>query len=271
MVRRMILIAVIITCGLTAGGVVSAQGPIVNGDFSDVTGAPWVFVNQATDGGVNYTTGSAVVTGGDDNYSTDSLTFIHQTFAMAPGMGMITFDWSYATIDTAGYDACFWNLVDLDVPGSIIGGAQNLADADGMSGSVTATFMGGGNYRLWLGTSSSDNVGGPGISTFDNIVVTGGPAGQSFLRGDVNDDGGISLPDAVVLLTYLFPQGPPTTLVCDDAADANDDGSINLTDAVAVLTALFGQPPVPLPGPATCGTDPTSADVLDCTAGYTSC
>ncbi|MEM7167708.1 MAG: dockerin type I domain-containing protein [Planctomycetota bacterium] len=247
------------------------QNPIVNGDFSDPTGAPWQFFDQSTDGAVSYATGAAVITGGDDGNSNNTLTFIDQTFQLAPGMAVASFDWSYATTDAAGYDSCRWALIDLDASASVIGGALTLADADGMSGSVSMTFTGGGNYRLRLQTWSDDNVGGPGVSTFDNVVISGTLAGQPYVRGDVNDDGGVSLPDAIVLLNFLFPMGGPTPLICDDAGDANDDGSINLTDAVAVLTALFGQPAVPLPGPSTCGPDVTDTDPLDCSSAYTSC
>lgn len=93
-----------------------------------------------------------------------------------------------------------------------------------------------------------------------NVIVP--PAGQ-LVRGDCNDDGARNLVDVIYYLGYLFPNGPPNALHCDDACDSNDDGSLNLVDAIAQLNSLFGVPPVPLPGPSTCGTD-ASMDMLGC-------
>ncbi|MEM7165415.1 MAG: hypothetical protein AAF581_08125 [Planctomycetota bacterium] len=92
---------------------------------------------------------------------------------------------------------------------------------------------------------------------------------EMLIRGECNNDGSFNLTDAVFLLTYLFPVGPPVTLSCVDACDANDDGSLNLPDAIALLNALFGQPPVPIAGPSTCGEDLTP-DSFDC-ASLTAC
>ncbi|OUU23872.1 MAG: hypothetical protein CBC13_04620, partial [Planctomycetia bacterium TMED53] len=96
----------------------------------------------------------------------------------------------------------------------------------------------------------------------DLVAAIGG-----FVRGDVNDDGGINIADAVSLLAGLFTGG---LLPCADAADANDDGSTNIADAVYVLANLFsGGPGMPAPTGPACGPDPTT-DALDC-ASYNSC
>ncbi len=89
-----------------------------------------------------------------------------------------------------------------------------------------------------------------------------------FRRGDVNDDGRITMIDVCTLNNFLFLGG---TLTCADAADVNDDGFLATADSVALLNYLClpGSPPPPAPGPIVCGLDPT-ADVLPlCT--YTSC
>ncbi|MBI4603836.1 MAG: hypothetical protein HY721_17920, partial [Planctomycetes bacterium] len=50
-----------------------------------------------------------------------------------------------------------------------------------------------------------------------------------------------------------------------DAADADDDGRLTLSDAVATLGTLFlGQPPLPPPGPGGSGPDPTPDELGDC-------
>ncbi|MGE3163279.1 MAG: hypothetical protein AB7O52_00050 [Planctomycetota bacterium] len=100
------------------------------------------------------------------------------------------------------------------------------------------------------------------------LAALGGTgAAEEFVRGNCNDDASVNLVDAVFLLGFLFPVGPPNTLVCRDACDANDDGGINLVDVVAILNALFGQPPISLPGPSACAADPTTTDTIDCAAG----
>ncbi len=81
-----------------------------------------------------------------------------------------------------------------------------------------------------------------------------------FIRGDVNNDGGADISDAINILSYLFAQKP---LDCVDAADTNDDGQANIADVVYILAYLFAggpEPPPPFPDP---GQDPT-ADSLEC-------
>jgi len=95
-----------------------------------------------------------------------------------------------------------------------------------------------------------------------NFVV--GPPEPNFRRGDANADGANNIADAVTMLSALFPSGPPPTIPCADAGDANDDGSFNIGDPIALLGSLFGSPTVPLPPPNVCGSDPTSADGVDC-------
>jgi hypothetical protein len=87
--------------------------------------------------------------------------------------------------------------------------------------------------------------------------------GTQFIRGDINDDTSVNLPDAIFSLSALFvPGSSPAT--CLDAADMNDDGSFNLPDAIYLLSALFvpGSPAVPDPV-GSCGADPTD-DTIDC-------
>jgi len=93
------------------------------------------------------------------------------------------------------------------------------------------------------------------------VPIPVGCVGVRFIRGDANQDENISIPDAMVILDFLFNGWPVT---CVDALDSNDSGNITITDAIKVLCALFcpGTPPPPAPFPD-CGTDPTF-DFLDC-------
>ncbi len=88
------------------------------------------------------------------------------------------------------------------------------------------------------------------------------PQGQTFIRGDPNQDTEINLTDAVLIAEYLFKSGPAP--ICLDAADPNDDGEVDISDPVYLLFFLFlgGNPPEPpYPEP---GNDPTFLDDLEC-------
>lgn len=84
-----------------------------------------------------------------------------------------------------------------------------------------------------------------------------------FLRGDVNQDGQVSISDAGAYDCILFCAGPPPP--CEDAVDVDDNSVIDIVDMVVLLVHLYGddpsmsiQPPFPSPG-----SDPTE-DSLSC-------
>lgn len=109
-------------------------------------------------------------------------------------------------------------------------------------------------------------IGSTGGLTQSNEVLSWflvNGVGTQFLRGDVNNDSSVNLPDAIFALSALFVPGSAQS-TCIDAADMNDDGGFNLPDAVYLLSALFvpGSPGVPDPA-GSCGTDPTD-DGIDC-------
>lgn len=250
---------------------VEAQNIVVNGDFTDTTGAPWMLFSSNASGGVNYATMAAVVTGGDNQSGGSSSTFIEQTLSFSGGTEMISFTWSYTSTDPdPDFDMATWDLIDSTTGLTVVGGPLILSGTSGTSGVVMLPFTASGDLVLRLGTDSDDNLFGAGVSTFDDVVVTGAPAGPEFVRGDCNNDGGTNLTDVIFVLAVLFPQGgPPPTAPCRDACDANDDGSLSIPDAVTELLALFGMPAQPLPGPLACGVDPTM-DPLDC-ATFAAC
>lgn len=84
----------------------------------------------------------------------------------------------------------------------------------------------------------------------------------NFMRGDCDNDGLMTISDAIQLLSQLF-QGGALQLACADACEVNDDGGLNIADPIAVLQYLFvgGLPPPP-PFPD-CGVDPTP-DAFGC-------
>jgi len=84
---------------------------------------------------------------------------------------------------------------------------------------------------------------------------------ELFLRGDPDRDLRLDEEDALAVLDYLFGGKP---LSCLDAADVDDDGKVSMTDAVYLLNFLYRDGPAPLePSPPLPGSDPT-ADGLAC-------
>lgn len=92
--------------------------------------------------------------------------------------------------------------------------------------------------------------------------------GETFVRGDSNDDGQVDISDAITTLGYLFLGN--TELPCEDAADVDDDATLQLTDAVRTLTFIFLSGPPPAAPFEACGEDPTVGDALSCRS-YTAC
>lgn len=108
------------------------------------------------------------------------------------------------------------------------------------------------------------------VDLSDPVSVTVTESGDvlvPFLRGDVNQDGRLSVADGIGIAKYVFDAGVMMDMIaaCEDSADANDDGDVDTADAIYLLTYLFlGGDAVPAPMGA-CGTDSTD-DELGCDA-----
>ena len=134
--------------------------------------------------------------------------------------------------------------------------------------STSASPVGSGSLLEFTSTLGSFptavevSVDGQAITpaTTNGEIVLG--ASSPFMRGNTNNDAQLDLADAITLLNYLFPVGPPQSIDCEDAFDANDDGAIDVADGVAILNYLFGGDP-DLPNPSQCGIDPTP-DTMIC-------
>jgi hypothetical protein len=83
-----------------------------------------------------------------------------------------------------------------------------------------------------------------------------------FVRGEVDGDGVIDSADPLFLLAHLFAAGadPP----CRDAADVNDDGRLSVGDAVALLSYLWIGSMLPSPPFPEVGPDPTPDLLTPC-------
>jgi hypothetical protein len=87
-----------------------------------------------------------------------------------------------------------------------------------------------------------------------------------FQRGDANGDGYHDISDPIIILYHLF-HGTPE-LNCHDAADPNDDGVVSLTDAIYLIAWRFQNGSAPKAYPA-CTWDDTADSLPNCV--YNSC
>lgn len=97
-----------------------------------------------------------------------------------------------------------------------------------------------------------DACGNTSMATVDFMVGDGcgpkGPPAVLFLRGDANGDERVNLCDVLTIARLRCRHSEPVS--CMDAADVNDDGSVSLHDAIHLVHFLFrGRPPVPPPFP----------------------
>lgn len=76
---------------------------------------------------------------------------------------------------------------------------------------------------------------------------------SKFIRGDANNDGGVSLPDPVRILNELFGMPPLAPINCVESRDADSNGSVQITDAIFLLNYLFNSTAAPGPPFPNCG------------------
>jgi hypothetical protein len=137
-------------------------------------------------------------------------------------------------------------------------------DGGGGSLEIIDPHAGPGTWGLREGWRAGPELGSPGRTAF------AGPARGGLQRqGDLNQDGVVSLPDAVAILVRLFESG--RAWPCEEThredgnlilADVDGDGKVLLSDAVYLLAYLFGDGPPPALGPA-CVRIPGCPDVCE--------
>lgn len=87
---------------------------------------------------------------------------------------------------------------------------------------------------------------------------------QDFRRGDVDGDGVVTIHDALVFSENLLPHSGGGAVTCFQTMDVDDNNLINVSDMISLLGFISGDGfTPPLPGPETCGPDPTTGPI-DC-------
>jgi hypothetical protein len=136
------------------------------------------------------------------------------------------------------------------------GGGATLYDYEPSPEAHLSAFFRSEHHYFSLKITSEEiegkaiGLGGKEIDRFTIRKQAAAPA-LHFVRGDINQDGGINLTDGVGILNYLFAGAVPPCLA---ASDYNASGEIVITDAIQLLNFLFlGGPPPAAPFPE-CGT-----------------
>jgi hypothetical protein len=123
-------------------------------------------------------------------------------------------------------------------------------------GSCLSIALPPGSYTILVNAFAPDEIG-----SYDLIVDLLSPEAR-FVRGDANADVQVDISDAVTTLLALFTGG--AVLPCLDAADTDDSGAIDVTDPIVLLNFLFRNGPPPSPPFSVCSVDPSTDDELGC-------
>lgn len=132
-----------------------------------------------------------------------------------------------------------------------------LAEASGRSETYVDRAVASGSYVYKVIGVVAGETSFPASA----FLTTVSPPG-TFLRGDANHDDRVNIVDPMATLEYLFQHGAP--VACEDAADTDDDGELSLSDAVLSIRFLsLGGAGIRAPGPYYPWFDPTP-DSLGC-------
>ncbi|MBN1422121.1 MAG: LamG domain-containing protein [Planctomycetes bacterium] len=91
-----------------------------------------------------------------------------------------------------------------------------------------------------------------------------------FIRGDTDGNGQYLINDGIQILERLFADREAYTSDCEDTGDLDDDGILTIGDAIWLFNYIFGEGDLkkaPYPPADACGEDPTPETTLGCNAG----
>jgi hypothetical protein len=157
-----------------AGGLIfSSNASATFTGYFDVTSGNWVFSQTPGDNGsvdTSLAPDSILLIGSDTNppVATPPVCTcgIEDYTITIPYDGLISFDWSYSSVDTPGYDVGYFLLNGIPF---------FLSDTDGDSGSILGIPVLTGDV-FGFGVDTGDNYGGPGLLTISNFSEVPEPA-----------------------------------------------------------------------------------------------
>jgi hypothetical protein len=132
-------------------------------------------------------------------------------------------------------------------------------DFDGLTDCLDADCSGGPDCSEICDNGRDDDVDGETDCT-DTDCGAFRPCAALFVRGDVDGNSRISVIDAIFSVPVGDVRAPRD---CADAQDADDDGRLTVLDAITLITYLFRHGPELAAPYVACGTDPTP-DPLPC-------
>lgn len=137
-------------------------------------------------------------------------------------------------ITLTGANVAGFNLVLVMKGDETVITVDNLVYVDQQTDTVAfniypSKLEGNVTYHIYL--SNSNGTGKQEIATFRYY--------QAYTLGDANEDGKVTVNDAVKILKYIVGNDSLTE-AGKLAADANEDGKITVNDAVAILKYIVG-------------------------------
>ena len=77
------------------------------------------------------------------------------------------------------------------------------------------------------------------LAEVQDMYFSNEAGGSSFLRGDVDDDGGITIADVTALVDYILSKDANGINL--DAADCDQDGEIGISDITALVDYILAE------------------------------
>ena len=74
------------------------------------------------------------------------------------------------------------------------------------------------------------------LAEVQDMYFSNEAGGNDFIRGDVNNDGTVSISDVAALIDYMIDN---TTVINLDAADCNADQNVSIADVSALIDYLL--------------------------------
>ena len=111
---------------------------------------------------------------------------------------------------------------------------SNLSLVEGQTGTYTT----GGHEGTWEGVAQEVSFKVNAQVRLYTVIVTLAGEEPSFMRGDANNDGSVSIADVTTLIDYLLDLNPENFNY--DAADCNQDNNVSIADVTALIDYLLG-------------------------------